>query len=124
GSAVALRTGLVTMAPALALLFTTGALAGVGAGMVLYGIALGMVDAGCNMQAVTLERRYGRPILPSSQGAWTVGGIVATFASFAGMTSLPLSAGAAVAVVPILAALMVFQRRDVVVPGQAGLDAG
>lgn len=117
GSAAALRAGLVVMAPALALLFVTGSLPGVAAGMVLYGIALGMVDAGSNMQAVTLERRYGRPILPSSQGAWTVGGIVATVASFAGMANLPLSAGAAFAVVPVIAAFTPFQGRDVVVPG-------
>ena len=28
------------------------------------------------MQAVALEHRYGRPILPSFHGAWTLGGIV------------------------------------------------
>ena len=46
------------------------------AAMVLYGVALGMVDATTNMQGVALEHRYGRPILPSFHGAWTLGGLV------------------------------------------------
>ena len=33
-----------------------------------------MVDATSNMQAVAVEHRYGRPILPSFHGAWTFGG--------------------------------------------------
>ncbi|MBE1875396.1 hypothetical protein IHE71_06705 [Myceligenerans sp. TRM 65318] len=112
GSAAALRTGLVTMVPALALMFATGNLVGLAAGMVLYGIALGMVDAGSNMQAVTLERRYGRPILPSSQGAWTLGGLVATGVSLAGVATLPLNAGVLFAVVPLLAAFTPLQGRS------------
>lgn len=116
GSAAALRAGLVTMVPALALMFVTGHLAGLAAGMVLYGITLGMVDAGSNMQAVTLERRYGRPILPSSQGAWTLGGLVATGVSLAGVATLPLATGAAFAVVALLAAFAPFQGRAVLAP--------
>ena len=42
----------------------------------MYGVGLGVVDATSNMQAVALEHRYGRPILPSFHGAWTLGGIV------------------------------------------------
>ena len=43
-------------------------------GLAGYGIALGVVDAACNMQAVAVEHRYERPILPSFHGAWTLGG--------------------------------------------------
>ena len=46
------------------------------AGLAGYGVALGLVDATTNMQAVALEHRYGRPILPSFHGAWTLGGMV------------------------------------------------
>ncbi|WP_123813841.1 MFS transporter [Myceligenerans xiligouense] len=116
GSAVALRGGLLTMVPALALMFVTGHVVGLAAGMVLYGIALGMVDAGSNMQAVTLERRYARPILPSSQGAWTLGGLVATGVSLGGVATLPLAAGAAFAVVPLVAAFAPFQGKAVLTP--------
>lgn len=117
GSAAALRAGLLTMVPALALMFASGSLTGLAAGMALYGLSLGMVDAGSNMQAVTLERRYGRPILPSSQGAWTLGGLVATGVSLAGVATLPLATGAGFAVVPLLAALAPLQGRSV---GEAG----
>ena len=41
-----------------------------------YGLALGTVDASSNMQAVALEHRFGRAILPSFHGAWTLGGVV------------------------------------------------
>ena len=41
-----------------------------------YGVALGIVDASSNMQAVALEHRYGRPILPSFHGSWTLGDLV------------------------------------------------
>ena len=46
------------------------------AGMAGYGVGLGIVDASTNMQAVALEHRYGRPILPSFHGAWTLGGVI------------------------------------------------
>ena len=45
-------------------------------GLAAYGVGLGIVDARSNMQAVAVEHRYGRPILPSFHGAWTFGGIV------------------------------------------------
>jgi Na+/melibiose symporter-like transporter len=44
------------------------------------------------MQAVALEHRWGRTILPSFHGAWTVGGIVATLVAIA-VTGLGLTAG-------------------------------
>lgn len=78
GSAAMLRLGLglmVVAVPALTLAPAIGVFVG---GVALYGVALGLVDATSNMQAVHLEHRYGRPILPSSHGYWTVGGILAT----------------------------------------------
>ena len=52
-------------------------------GLAVYGLGLGVVDAASNMQAVALEHRYGRTILPSFHGAWTAGGIVATVVAIA-----------------------------------------
>ena len=43
----------------------------------MYGVGLGIVDASSNMQAVAVEHRYRRPILPSFHGAWTFGGLSA-----------------------------------------------
>src|SRR5688500_1387949 len=66
GSAATLRLGLALMVlavPAITLAPVIGFFVG---GVAVYGIALGLVDATSNMQAVDLEHRYGRPILPSS----------------------------------------------------------
>lgn len=80
------------------------------AGMAAYGIGLGMVDAACNMQAVALEHRYERPILPSFHGAWTLGGAVGAGLALA-MSGLDFSATAVLAVVPAAVAAAAFLPR-------------
>ena len=59
--------------------------------MAVYGVGLGVVDASTNMQAVALEHRYERPILPSFHGAWTLGGILGAAGTLA-TPDLPLAA--------------------------------
>jgi sugar phosphate permease len=71
-SATLLRAGLAAIAVAVPAMALAANLAVFVAGMAAYGVALGMVDATTNMQAVALEHRYGRPILPSFHGAWTL----------------------------------------------------
>lgn len=79
-------------------------------GLAGYGIALGVVDAACNMQAVAVEHRYERPILPSFHGAWTLGGAVGAALALA-LGSLPFEVTAAVVVVPLVVALAPFLER-------------
>jgi MFS family permease len=69
-----------------------------------YGVVLGVVDAVVNMQAVALEHRYGRPILPSFHGSWTLGGLVASALTLA-TADLDLRWMALLAVVPLAATL-------------------
>ena len=80
------------------------------AGMAIYGTGLGVVDASTNMQAVAIEHQYGRPILPSFHGAWTLGGVIG-----AGLTlltaHLPFELTALIAVVPLLVLFGPFLRR-------------
>lgn len=45
-------------------------------GFAVYGIGLGMVDAATNMQAVAIQRCYGRSILSSFHAVWSVGAII------------------------------------------------
>jgi len=45
------------------------------------GLLLGLVDASMNMQGVEVERRYGRSLLNSFHGAWSVGGILGSLAA-------------------------------------------
>lgn len=110
-SALLLRTGLLLVAIAVPVLCTAPSAAVFVAGVGAYGLALGVVDASTNMQAVALEHRYERPILPSFHGAWTLGGVVG--AALTLITSgLPLPAGAVLGVVPLAVAFAAFLPRD------------
>jgi MFS family permease len=110
-SAQLLRAGLVLITVGVSVVSEAGSLAVFIAGLAAYGVGLGMVDATTNMQAVALEHRYGRPILPSFHGAWTTGGLVG--ASFALATgSLSLRVINLVVVVPLaLVVVAPFLRR-------------
>ena len=62
----------IGLAPTLALLYVA-----VG----LFGLAVGAVDATMNMQGVAIQRRYGRSILASCHGWWSVAGIASALAA-------------------------------------------
>ncbi|MDQ6641350.1 MAG: MFS transporter [Actinomycetota bacterium] len=91
----------ITLAPSFVVF--AGALA-------VYGVALGVVDASTNMQAVALEHRYGRPILPSFHGAWTLGGVIGSALTLA-TGNLSLGWAAWLGLVPLVACLARFLRR-------------
>jgi Na+/melibiose symporter-like transporter len=110
-SATLLRAGLLLVAIAVPVLCTAQATAFFVGGIALYGFGLGVVDASTNMQAVALEHRYGRPILPSFHGAWTLGGVIGAATTLA-TSDLPLSANAVLAVIPLLVAFGPFLPRD------------
>ncbi len=69
----------------------------------VYALGLGMVDAAGNMQAVALEHRYDRPILPSFHASWTAGGILATLPALATGHLGPTGAVAPLAVAALVA---------------------
>lgn len=75
-SAKLLRCGLGASAVAAPLILLAPQLPIFLIGMAIYGVALGIIDAATNMQAVAIEHQYGRPILPSFHGAWTLGGVI------------------------------------------------
>ncbi|MEQ6902716.1 MFS transporter [Nocardioides sp. YIM 152588] len=110
-SALLLRAGLVGIGLGMPLMVAGPDLAVYWLGVVVYGVALGVVDATTNMQAVALEHAYGRPILPSFHGGWTLGGLVGAGLTLA-MAGLPLGATAALALVPLACAALPFLRRD------------
>lgn len=110
-SALLLRVGLLVVGVSVAALCLAPSAGVYVAGVAAYGLGLGVVDASTNMQAVAIEHRYERPILPSFHGAWTLGGVLGAGLTFA-MSSLPLEAAAAVAVVPLVAAFAPFLPRD------------
>lgn len=110
-SALLLRVGLVIVGVSVAVLCLAPTSAVFISGIAGYGVGLGMVDASTNMQAVAIEHRYERPILPSFHGAWTLGGVIGAAFTFA-TTDLPLAATAAVAVLPLAVAFAPFLPRD------------
>ncbi len=109
-SALLLRCGLAGIAVAVPVMSLAPAFGFFAAAMAVYGVSLGMVDATTNMQAVALEHRYGRPILPSFHGAWTFGGLIGACVTLA-TSHLALGAGAALAVVPLAVLTGDFLRR-------------
>jgi MFS family permease len=107
GSAGTLRLGLAVMVVAVPALTLAPAIGFFVGGVAVYGVALGLVDATTNMQAVDLEHRYGRPILPSSHGYWTTGGISAAVVVLA-TGHLSPAVGAFVVLVPLVVAFAPF----------------
>lgn len=100
-----LRAGLLLIAVALPILTTAPVLPLFVLGLALYGVALGVVDASTNMQAVALEHAFGRPILPSFHGAWTLGGVIGSAVGLA-LGDAPLWADAFLLVVPLVASTL------------------
>lgn len=110
-SALLLRVGLLVVAVGVAVLCTAQAAPFFIGGIAVYGLGLGIVDASTNMQAVALEHRYERPILPSFHGAWTLGGVIGAAITLA-TAHLALEATAVVALIPVLVAFGPFLPRD------------
>jgi MFS family permease len=114
-SAVAVRCALGLVAAGILLLglaLTLGNLAVLVGAMAVYGLGLGGNDAASNMQAVAVEHRLGRPVMPSFHAAWTAGGLLATLGAIAlpqlafGVASLVL------ALAPLATLRAPFLRRD------------
>ncbi|GIH69207.1 MFS transporter [Sphaerimonospora thailandensis] len=75
------------------------------AAITAFGLGLGGVDAGMNMQGVAVERRYGRPVLTGFHALWSLAAVVgALWASAAADTGLRLATTFAIALVPAAAA--------------------
>ncbi|MFC8597760.1 MFS transporter [Isoptericola sp. NPDC057191] len=118
------------------------ALAVLGAGLVptvgaLYptvaavGLLLGLVDASMNMQGVEVEQRYGRSLLNSFHGAWSVGGILGSLAAVLAHSAgwslaggLGLVAGVGVTVDLVATALSRPERPVVPTVAHPGSGAG
>lgn len=113
-----LRAGLVVAGAMIGALLLAPTLAVLVAALALYGVALGVVDATSNMQAVAIERVYARPLLPSFHGAWTFGAMVGAATTLA-TSGLPLQAAAATGLVLVAAAFGRFlpRREQVAAPG-------
>lgn len=121
-SAVVVRVGLVTATLGFAMVLLAPAFAVFVAGLAVYGLALGLVDASSNMQAVTVEHLYRRPILPSFHAFWTAGGIVGTLITLA-TASVEIGPGLLpLLVLPVAALAAPYARRDRLAESDATVD--
>jgi MFS family permease len=73
GSMPVLRAGGVLVALAVAATGAASSRPQLYVALTAVGVGLGVVDAAMNMQGVGVERRYGRPVLSSLHGVWSVG---------------------------------------------------
>jgi len=109
-SAVTIRVGLLIVVLGVAGANLLGNSAMSMGSMVIYGFGLGIVDAAANMQAVALEHRYGRSIMPSFYSAWSLGGLTAAVFALA-TANLSIHVVLAVLLVPVVTAALPFLRR-------------
>jgi predicted MFS family arabinose efflux permease len=70
-----------------------------------FGLVIGAVDATMNMQGVAVQRRYGRSLLMSFHGAWSMAGIASSLAT-AGAERIELPLVAGIAVVSVVGAVV------------------
>ncbi len=79
--------------------------------LVLFGVGLGGVDAGMNMQGVAVERRYGRAVLTGFHALWSAAAVVgALWASAAAELDLDLAVTFAIVMAPGAAVAVVAAR--------------
>jgi predicted MFS family arabinose efflux permease len=125
GSALVLRVSGPAVGGAMIAIGWVGTRPGLYLSVSLFGLFLGAVDASMNMQGVGVQRHYGRSLLASFHGWWSLAGILAALtAAGASKANLPLGVtlgtmaligtGVAVAVGPLL-----LRRAEEVVPAPA-----
>ncbi|GAB3135442.1 MFS transporter [Microbispora hainanensis] len=85
---------------------------------ILFGLGLGGVDAGMNMQGVAVEREYGRAVLTGFHALWSVAAVIGSvWASAAATLDLGLPVTFAIALVPaaavsVLASLWLYRPEE------------
>nr|MCW2727636.1 transporter [Aeromicrobium sp.] len=89
-SAVAFRFALLTIGLGALLVGLAPSVPLLVAAFVVYGLGVGAVDAGMNMQGVRVQAAYGRSVMTSFHGMWSVGGILGALYA-AGVAELEVS---------------------------------
>jgi predicted MFS family arabinose efflux permease len=85
--------------------------------LVLYGAAAGIADVSMNAEAVLVEQRYGRSVMSSLHGSWSVGGLagsaVAALAARAGIDAQGefLVTAAVLAIIALVASTRLLPHR-------------
>lgn len=105
-SAAAFRIALMTIGAGALLVGVAPTLPLVVAAFVVYGLGVGAVDAGMNMQGVRTQAAAGKSIMASFHGMWSVGGILGALYA-AGVAQLDVPFAVSLAVVAVVVWLVV-----------------
>lgn len=112
GSRRVVRVTLTGYAATGPLLGVVDSFAGLFAVLAVWGAFQGSLDVAMNSQAVTIERRYGRPIMSSFHAIWAIGAATgAGLGSLAVLVGVGLAAQLTVLAVVVVAAMLVLTRR-------------
>jgi predicted MFS family arabinose efflux permease len=106
GLVVCLALPLLAVAPSPALL---------GAALVVFGAGLGIVDVAMNAHAVDVEKLHGHPLMSGFHALYSIGGLVGSAATSALLGAGAPLIGCALAVCLALGAIVVTQRRQLIV---------
>jgi predicted MFS family arabinose efflux permease len=85
--------------------------------LILYGAAAGLADVSMNAHAVVVEERYGRSVMSSMHGCWSVGGLIGSAAAAVALRVTAdarlhfLAAAAVLAVVAVIAGKWLLPHR-------------
>lgn len=104
-SRTALRGALLVIAAAGAAISIAPEFSWFVTGFAVYGLGLGAVDAGVNMQGVAVQHRYGRSIITSFHAAWSAAAIVGALYVAGGETER-LSLSLAASILPVAAVVL------------------
>jgi MFS family permease len=119
GSAAVLRPAAVGVCVAVALVGLAARHWQLYAAVAVFGLMVGAVDAAMNMQGVAVQWWYGRSILASFHGVWSVAGIAGALAT-SGAAALSVPTGAALGAVGVVgAAIALAAGRLLVRPAEA-----
>lgn len=92
GSLRVVRVTMIGFAAAAPLVGLADSLPALFGALVIFGACQGAMDVSMNTQAVTIEHRYGRPIMSSFHAIWAIGAAVgASIGSLALVLDLPLA---------------------------------
>ncbi|MFF1530736.1 MFS transporter [Cellulomonas sp. NPDC058312] len=116
GSRVALLGGLAAQAVALPVAALSTPLVPFVAGLALYGLGLGLVDAAGGIQGVLVQRRVGRPVMSGFFACYTAAAVAGALvmSALVGGTGVPGAAGAMLLAAVLLAGALVIGRGRLV----------
>lgn len=116
GSRVALLGGLAAQAVALPVAALSSPLVPFVAGLALYGLGLGLVDAAGGIQGVLVQRRVGRPVMSGFFACYTAAAVAGALvmSALVGGTGVPGAAAAMLLAAALLAGALVIGRGRLV----------